>query len=186
MAAQASIKWVFQSPYRGGTKEWSTKFHVTGGNWQDQSHFNTYSDNVWAEWKTATDSHTSLVEAVGYDPGSDLPVFSKAYAVAGTFSETNPLTPLEVCILLRFTTDVRSSKNHPIYLFNWIHGVQCKNATTPDQPSSGALSAWTTRAGDAVSGYTDGTLNRIRCGPNGAVAQSGAAEAYLRHRDFRG
>jgi hypothetical protein len=184
VAAQASVKFTFTSPYEGGTKTWSTRLHVTGGNWQDQTHFNAFSDAVWTDWKSATDTHTTLVSATGYNGGSDLPVFSKSYNQAGTYTGTNPRAALEMCILIRFTTTQRSSRNHPIYLYNWIHCVQIDSGTTPEVPLGGQKAAWTTRATSLVSGYSDGTLNRIRCGPNGAVAQSGAAETYLHHRDF--
>jgi hypothetical protein len=85
---------------------------------------------------------------------------------------------------MRFTTDARSVKNHPVYLFNYIHCVPTAGATSPDSPSSGLTSTWNTRAAILVAGYSDGTLTRKRAGPNGAVAQAGATLTYLHHRDF--
>lgn len=185
MAAQASCKFRFTTPYRGATKTWTTTVHVTGGDWQDQAHFNTFADGVKGDWISALDSRNTFVDATAYNPGSALPVFTRTFGTNGTYTGTNPRAPLEDCILVRFTTTQRTSKNHPIYLYNWIHGVQTDGTTSPDTPLSGQKAAWTTRAASLVAGYTDGTLNRIRCGPNGAVAQSGAAETYLHHRDFR-
>ncbi len=184
MASTASIKIRITTNYRGATKTWSTRMHLTGGNWQDQAHFDAIADEMKTEFQTALDSRNTIVDCIGYNPGSDLPVFSKSYNAAGTYSGTNPRAPLEACILLRFTTDARSSKNHPVYLFNYIHGVQTDGTTSPDTPYSAQLSAWTTRAGNVVTGWSDGTLTRKRAGPNGAVAQSGAGETYLHMREF--
>ena len=185
MAAQSSIKWRIQSPYQGGTKIWSTTFHVTGGDWQDATHFNTFADNMEAYIRPLVMTRSTLIDATGYNGGSSLPVFSKAYNLAGTQSPgASWFAPLEVCILLRFTTDARSSKNHPIYLFNYIHDVYPNAASTPEVPDSSLKTTWTSRCGTFITGLTDGSLTRKRCGPNGAVAQTGAAETYLVHRDF--
>lgn len=182
---QASIKWVFTSPYRGGTKTWSTRFYVTGGDWQDQTHFNTFADALNTDLHTITSTETTIVEAIGYNGGSFLPVFTKAYGVAGAQTLDGPsFAPLEACYLLRFTTDARSSKNHPIYLFNYIHNAMVNASGTPEVPRASMKSAWNTRCNMLVAGYSDGTLTRKRCGPRGAVAQSGACETYLTHRDF--
>lgn len=182
---QASIKWVFESPYEGGTKTWSTRFYLTGGAWQDNTHFNTLADAIHSDLVTITSVETTIVEAIGYDPGSFLPVFTKAYGGNGSQTLDGPAyAPLEVCYLLRFTTDARSTKNHPIYLYNYIHNAMIDSATTPETPRASMHSAWNTRCNLLVAGYSDGTLTRKRCGPRGAVAQSGACEAFLTHRDF--
>lgn len=177
---------VFTSPYRGGTKTWSTTHHLTGGDWQDQTHFNTFSDALTSEWLGNVFTHTTLVETVGYNPGSDLPVFSKAYATAGSLSLTSrEICPLEACVLLRFTTDQRTTKNHPVYLFNYIHDQANVGASAANTPAADILAAWASRSHDLVAGFSDGTLTRKRAGPRGAVAQAGTAEAFLTHRDFR-
>lgn len=185
MAAEASIRVVFTSPYRGGTKDWSIRLHVTGGAWQDQAHFNTYSDNLTTPIRSVTSTRTTLKETVGYNPGSDVPVFSKTYNQVGTQALSGPsFAPLECCYLVRFTTTQRSAKNHPIYLFQYLHDAMVDAATTPDVPRADVKAAWQTRVNGWVAGISDGTLNRVRCGPNGAVAQSAQVETYLTHRDF--
>lgn len=186
MAPTASIKYRFSTTgYRGGTKVWSTTFHLTGGSWQDSTHFNTFSDAVESDLLSALYPLTTLVDATGYDPGSSLPVFSKSYNAAGTATVGSvSYAPLECALLLKFTTDARSTKNHPVYLFNYIHNAQMNASSTPDVPLSGMVTHWTTRAANLVAGYSDGTLTRKRAGPNGAVAQSSSVETYLTHRDF--
>jgi hypothetical protein len=184
-ATTASIKWRFETPYKGGTKVWSTTFHLTGGDWQDQTHFNTFADNMKAYIYVLITARTTLLDATGYNPGSDVPVFTKSYNVACTQSRgTSWLMPLEAAILLRWTTDQRSTKNHPIYLYNYIHDIYSNSATTPEVPDASLISTWTSRCATFITGITDGSLTRKRAGPRGAVAQTGAAEAYAVHRDF--
>ncbi len=185
MAAQASIKFRFSSPYKGGTKVWSTTCHVTGGDWQDLTHFTTFGNNVWAEWISTTATRTTLLDFTAYNGGSDLPVYTVTKNAAGTYNpSTNYFAPLESCILMKYTTDQRTSKNHPIYLFNYIHDITLQSQAASETPESSLLAAWITRTHDFVAGYSDGTLTRKRAGPNGAVAQSGTCLSYLTHRDF--
>lgn len=185
MATTASIKYRFSSEYKGGTRIWSTTFHVTGGAWQDQTHFDTFSDNAEAEILSATYPATTIVDATGYDPGSTLPVFTKTYNAAGTATfGGSSYPPLETALLLKWTTDQRSTKNHPIYLFNFIHGVPINASSTPEVPVTNATTHWNTRISDWVAGYSDGTLTRRRAGPRGAVAQGGSVATYFTHRDF--
>jgi hypothetical protein len=185
MADTASARLVFQSPYKGGLKTWSTRLHVTGGDWQNQTAFETYVDNVWADWISTTATWTTLVEAVGYNAGSEVPVHTYPIGEAGTYNTAGlSHAPLESVILIRFSTDARSVKNHPIYLFNYIHGVVMNAADEPETPRADLKSAWQTRGNALIAGYSDGTLTRHRAGPRGAVAQQAYVETYLTHRDF--
>lgn len=185
MAATVSVKVTYSSPYRGGTKTWSNRIHLTGPSWASQTQFNTFADALTADLKTCFGSTTTITEVVGYNAGSDLPVFSKSYSLAGThtFSGGTP-APLETCALWRFTTDQRSTKNHPIYLFQYMHAVQVDNTAGADALNTGQKSAMTGVANDFVAGYSDGTNTRQKAGPNGAVAQGALVETYVSHHDF--
>lgn len=130
-------------------------------------------------------AQTTLVESIGYNPGSDVPVFQKPIGQAGTFAPgTNPFLPLESCALLRFSTDQRTSKNHPIYLFKYIHNQQADDTTHHELLRNGLRSSWQQFGDGLVAGYNDGTNDRTLCGPYGAVAQSAFCEQYVTHRDF--
>jgi len=176
---------VFSFGWRGGTKTWSQLYHFSGGAWQDATHFNAASDALWNIIKGITCSRVTLVETVGYNPGSFLPVYTKAYGASGTYTDTsNPQAAGEMCMLWRFTTDQRSTKNHPIYLFKWFHGTQSDGATAPDTLRNGIQSTAGGKITALLAGISDGTLTRAYCGPRGAVAQTGTCNLLLHAREF--
>lgn len=182
---QAGIKFQFEFSWRGSTKTWSQLYHLTQGSWQDQTHFNAASDAIWNLIKQALPARNTLDSTVGYNPGSFLPVYSKAYGSAGTYTDTsNPQAPGEACMLWKFATDQRTSKNHPIYLFKWFHGMQTDGATSPDTLRAGIASTAASVISSLVAGISDGTLTRHYCGPFGAVAQSGTCNPKLHMREF--
>lgn len=175
----------FSFGWRGGTREWSNLWHFTQGSWQDQTHFNAFSDAWWNYIKQFTCARVTMVDTTGYDPGSFLPVFTKAYGAAGTYTDTsNPQAAGEMCLLWRFTTDQRTTKNHPIYLYKWFHGTQTDGATAPDTLRNGIKSTADGQITNVLSGASDGTLTRHYCGPFGAVAQSGTTNVHLIAREF--
>lgn len=182
---QAGIKLTFSFSWRGSTKNWSQLYHLTQGSWQDQGHFNAASDALWNLLKTAIPSRNTLVSSTGYNPGSFLPVFSKSYGAAGTFTDTaNPQATGEACMLVKFTTTQRTTKNHPIYLFKWFHGVQSEGTTSPDTLRSGIRTTMQGQIDTLMGGISDGTLTRKYCGPFGAVAQVGTVNTLLHIREF--
>lgn len=182
---QAGIKLTFSFSYQGNTKVWSQLWHFTGGSWQDQTHFNALSDALWNQVKTVTCSRVTLVSSTGYNPGSFLPVYTKSYSAAGTYTDTsNPQAHGEACMLWRFTTDQRSTKNHPIYLYKWFHGTQSDGSTSPDTLRAGIHSSAAPPIAAILAGLSDGTLTRIYAGPRGAVAQSGTCNTLLHVREF--
>lgn len=159
---------------------------MTGPDWASQGQFNAYSDELVANVRTWFGSASTIVETIGYNGGSFLPVFSKVYTTAGNNSVgTSARLPLETCILCKFTTTQRTSKNHPIYLFKYIHAVHSNSNSTPEVPLSGQVSSIAGSLTEFLAGINDGTNLRKTCGPRGAVAQAAIIETYVSHRDFR-
>lgn len=126
------------------------------------------------------------MEAIGYDAGSDLPIFTKAYTTAGTNAGgAGALSvPLEVSALIRYATTQRTSKNHPIYLFNYMRGVKINSGSNRELLDTTFKGRVSTYAAAWVTGFSDGTTIHHRAGPNGAVAQSQVVGTYVTHRDF--
>lgn len=185
MAATPSVKVIKNSPFKSGSRMWSNRYHFNGGVPSGDTQWHALMDAVVAAEKTLYGSDTSIVECVGYDAGSDVPVSSKTYATAGTYAGGGTECPLEVCALLRYSTTARTSKNHPVYLFNYFHAT-FREVTVADyetlRPAAKTLidtyaSAW-------ISGFSDGAHTLVRAGPNGATATGHQTETYLTHRDF--
>lgn len=182
---QPGIRIRFTSPYKGGSKEWSNTWYLTGPAWASQTAFNTLADEYVANAKTWVSSNSEIIEAIGTNGGSFLPVFIKTYAQPGILTGfTNGHMPLEAAVLVKGTTDARSTKNHPIYIFKYIHGAIHNDPNAAETPTTGQKSAIQGSANEFVAGVTDGTNLRKWAGPRGAVVQSALVETYVTHRDF--
>jgi hypothetical protein len=176
--------------YRGGTKEWTNRYHFEGDVPASSADWTTFADAIVAGEKTIYKPDVTIIEAVGYDcstatasrPNGDA-VFTKTYSVVGTLGGTGIPAPGDCAVMVKYHTPAKSSKNHPVYLMNYYHGALI-NAAGGDELDTTQTTAVENYADDWISGYSDGTANHERCGPRGAVATSRNVSGYARHRDF--
>lgn len=176
-----------QVPFKGGNRLTSNRYHFLGGTPADTSHWTTLANAVVAAEKATQLPSTTITSVVGYAAGSDVPVATISYSTSGTFSGAGGdiIVPGEVVALVRYSTAGRSSKNHPIYCFNYFHHVLCTTtAAAQDTLAPDLKTAYTTYAGDWVSGFSDGTNTYTRASPNGHGATGSTVEEYVTHRDF--
>ena len=185
MAPTPSLKVITQSGFRGGTRLWSNRYHFNGGTPADSAHWTTFSDLVVTAQKAIIPGTSSIVETVGYAAGSDVPVFTKTYATGGTGSFTTFKQTLQVAAIGRWSTTARTPKNHPIYLFAYWHDVCAADASTGlDTLQASQKTAMNTYGAAWISGFSDGTNNYVRAGPNGATGTGYTTLGPLSHRDF--
>lgn len=185
MAATPSIKVIKTFTYRGVARQWSNRYHFVGGTPPDNAHWTALSDAIVTAEKAVHSNMIEIVETVGYAAGSDVPVFSKTYATAGTLTVTGKIqAPGDCAVLVRYATTAKTPKNHPIYLFNYYHGAYFDTGA-PDVVTAGQVSALGTYAGAWIgAGFSDGATSYNRAGPNGATAVGQLVETQVRHRDF--
>lgn len=178
--------------YRGIIRTFSNRYHFEGALPPDDSHWATLADAITTAEKAIFGSAVTIVQATGYDSGSASPtnphgdaVYTKTYTLTGTFIPAggDVVMPGDSCALLRYTTTARSSKNHPVYLFNYFHGAY-RGSGTSDGLSPTQSAAIDTYGAAWVSGFSDGSITHERCGPRGAVSTGHRVDPFVRHRDF--
>lgn len=175
-------------PFKGGTRVWSNRYHFTGGTPANSTAWNTLFDNVTSAEKAIHAATTTITEAIGYAAGSEVPVASKTYALTGTVSAAaaGAQAPGEVVGLVRYSTNARTTKNHPIYCFNYYHGTfhNGASATVLDNLDANVKAAYELYAGKWLTGFSDGTLTLVRSTPQSATCTGQVTESHVTHRDF--
>lgn len=190
MADAASIRVVKQFNYRGGLRTFSNRYHFNGGPPSDASHWATFSDNIVngekAIYLSLANGGAKIIETIGYAGGSEIPVFTKAYTTDGTGTWTTFLPATgDSAALIRYGTADRSTKNHPIYCFNYYHAAcSAGSALTADTLLAAQKTAMAAYATNWVTGWTDGATNHVRSRPNEHAVTGSLVETYLTHRDL--
>lgn len=186
MADAASIKVIKTIAFKGGTQHWSNRYHFDGGAPADLTKWAALSDAVVAAEKAIFPNWISIVQTFGYEGGSEASVFTKTYAQAGTATGmTGPPQASEVVAIGRWPTTKRTSKNHPVYLFSYWHGVYTVSLPSVDGLDTVQKGFMQTYMNSWVTGFSDGAVSHHRSGPDETLALAGAPEAYVTHRDFR-
>jgi hypothetical protein len=190
VATVASIRVVKQFTYRGILRNFSNRYHFTGGTPADATHWTTLSDAIVTAEKAIylplASGGSKILQTVGYAAGSEVPVFTKNYTTDGTGAFTGATTVAgDTAGLVRYSTNDRSSKNHPIYLFNYYHSVPGQSGSFTNDLAN---TAWKTAAGTYaaawITGFSDGSITCRRSGPTGHLATGHLEEQYLTHRDL--
>lgn len=180
-----SIKVVKTFPFKGGSVRWSNRYHFDNGSPADQTKWHTLMDNITAVEKACLQGDARIVEALGYDAGSEVPVASKTYALVPTLGGTGSGIPGECAALVRYGTAARSVKNHPIYLFNYYHAcLRSTAAGSFDKLDPTQQAALLSFANGWIAGLTDGTIVHHRTSPQGHLATGAIVEEWITHRDF--
>lgn len=156
----------------------------------DATHWTTLSDAIVAEekkiYQPLAAPGAKIIQTVGYNPGSDIPAFTKAYTTDGILASTNGgSTPGDTAALIRYTTPDRSTKNHPVYCFNYYHTVAYSTLVNgADNVQPIALTALGVYAAAWITGFSDGTTTVHRSRPTGDLCTGYLVKPLLTHRDL--
>ena len=186
MPATPSVKIQKSFLFRDVNRVWSNRYHFNGGTPADLAHWNALFDAIVLQEKAVFTNRVTIVNAIGYAAGSDVPVATKAYSTVGTgtFGDAEA-APGECAALVRYATTARTPKNHPVYLFNYYHGIGWDTTEgVVDELGPSQKTALTTYANDWITGFSDGTITAVRAGPNGATATGALVADFITHRDF--
>jgi hypothetical protein len=178
--------------YKGSTRQWANRYHTNGPLTLTLAEFETLADAVVAD-EAAAVSDICVIDratwsdastATGTNPHGNT-VYDKSYSTACTLAASGTVqVPGDCASYIRYSTDARSEKNHPIYLFNFYHGVRYDSGSAHDVLAAAWVTAMQEYGDDWLAGFSDGTNVHVRCGPRGAVAQARSVPEYITHRDF--
>jgi hypothetical protein len=156
----------------------------------DSGHWTTLANAIVAAEKAIYPSEANggakIVGVVGYAPGSEIPVFNLTYTTDGTLSAAGfAPCPGDVAALVRYSTPDRSTKNHPIYCFNYYHGVGTSGgAGSQDTLLASQRTAMQTYASAWITGFSDGTTTFKRSRPSGDLVTGSLVASMVTHRDL--
>lgn len=188
MAPTPSLKVTKSFNYRGATRQFSNRYHFNGGTPADPAHWTTFANAVIAAEKAIYSSSVTIVSWTGYNAGSDLPIASGSVSVAGTMTPAGGAyqMPGDCAMMAKYQTTARTSKNHPVYLFSYWHGVYGNTGQGSDQVDGTQRGRADTYIDAWITGFSDGTNTYVRAGPNGATGFGADPPSpwYVRHRDF--
>jgi hypothetical protein len=113
-------------------------------------------------------------------------VFTKNYTLDGTLAATATVpAPGDTAVLIRYATPDRSSKNHPVYCFNYYHAARVNNTgTNGDAVPALQLAAMQNYGNAWLAGFSDGATTYHRSRPTGDLCTGMLVKTNLTHRDL--
>lgn len=175
--------------YRGTPEIWTNKYHFEGTTPSSTAEWRALALAIWDSERPGLGSVVSLSGAVGYAAGNEAAVYFEAQAqmrgtniTGGSGAAAAGYPPGDASLWVRWATPDRNSKNKPIYLRKYFHGVP-QNDATGDAPLAASRAAFVTHG----TKMTDGTLpGGVKiCGPQGADGGASAVAQYFTTRTLK-
>jgi hypothetical protein len=128
----------------------------------------------------------TIVKTTGYAAGSEVPVFTKVYTTDGTLAPSSYApVPGDCAAVIRYSTPDRSTKNHPVYCFNYYHAIAAQAGVAPyDTLNTAQRTAMATYGAAWITGFSDGTTTFHRSRPTGDLCTGVLVNPLISHRDL--
>lgn len=183
---QSSLRVIKEFAYRGNpTQRFSNRYYFDGSPPADTAAWTALFDAVNLIEKTIYDPRVKIVENLGFNPGSDVPVATKQVTIAGTGSFIGLQgVPGDCAAVLRMATTKRSKKNHPVYLFSYFHQAVQDQAVNQDVLHATQRNAIQLYGNDWLNGIVVSGRSYKRCTPDGHATTGATVNQYIGHRDF--
>lgn len=185
---QASIVVKKEFTFRGSDAIFSNRYYTDLTSWPtSETFFEDCADAIVSAEEPLFGSDVTIAEVLFYNGGSDLSVFDKTFTTTGTLDTSSAnQCPGDCAAMARYSTTARSTKNKPIYLYNWYHGAYQSSGGSPDTLLTAQKTAIEDYAALWVAGFTIDSTTFHRASPRGAAAQQSTVGGFIRHRDFPG
>lgn len=171
--------------YRGNTVVWSNRWFFNQTSLPSTGDRTAIAQAIWDQEKIQYTTKVTIVDAIWYAAGSDVPVSTSAITGACTLSASGRIeTPGDCAAVIRFSTTQRTSKNHPIYLFKYFHDVRYSSGGLADTVDTTQAGRFLALGQLLVTGISQGGTTYKVAGPQGAVGQGVDALPLITHRDF--
>ena len=173
-----------QFTYEGVGREWTNGYYFIGTEPASFSEWSSFANDVIDLEKLILQNDVTIVKAQGYQVDDDFPSYSEAFSTVGTLSVSGASNaPRDCAAVVRLSTEARSTTNHPIYGYNYYHGVADYDS------GSGHPPGWLYEPQrTAIKTYADAWIAGIgdmnRCTRGGHVCVSSFVDPWIRHRDF--
>lgn len=176
--------------YRGAPETWTNKYHFSGTTPANQAGWLTLLRAVWDVERSFLGNDVTLVGGTGYAAGNEAAVaMFDVNNIGGTTATNKGLAnvssqaiPGDVAVWMRWATDKRNSKNKPIYLRKYFHGVPL-NQSDGDAVESAIRAVMITANAKLFDGTLPGGFKV--CGPQGAVALAGGVAQFSTTRTLK-
>jgi hypothetical protein len=156
-------------PFEDGTTQTSNRFYLTTPSGPqspaNDGQWDTLAINFSDDFLGILGPWATLDQIVGYDIGDDVGVKVYDYGSAGTHNPTpsRPALPAQCCSLMKWTTDERTSRNHPIYLWNYVHAQGYYEPDPEKVAAQDALHDFGEKLTLSGSGFSDGVHTWHKC-----------------------